>query len=223
MAAVTMRLLVVEDEPQLADALARGLRQEGLAVDLAADGGVALEKAAVHEYDVIVLDRDLPVVHGDEVCRRLIDSGTQARIIMLTASHTIEERVDGLALGADDYLPKPFDLRELIARIGALGRRSKRTQPPVLRNGELELDPARHEVRRAGRRIELQRKEFAVLQVLLESDGAVVSAEQLLERVWDENTDPFSNIVRVVVMTLRRKLGDPSPIETVTGVGYRIS
>jgi DNA-binding response OmpR family regulator len=217
-----MRLLVVEDEPQLADALARGLRQEGLAVDIAPDGGAALDKAALHEYDVIVLDRDLPVVHGDEVCRRLIDSGTQARIIMLTASGAIEQRVDGLALGADDYLPKPFDLRELIARIRALGRRSKRTQPPVLCNGELELDPARREVRRGGRAIELQRKEFGVLQVLLESDGAVVSAEQLLERVWDENTDPFSNIVRVVVMTLRRKLGDPSPIETVTGVGYRI-
>jgi DNA-binding response OmpR family regulator len=220
--AVAMRLLIVEDEPQLADALARGLRQEGLAVDIAADGGVALEKAAVHEYDVIVLDRDLPVVHGDDVCQRLIDSGTQARIIMLTASGAIEERVGGLALGADDYLSKPFDLRELIARIRALGRRSGRIQPPVLRNGELELDPARREVRRAGRGIELQRKEFGVLEVLLESDGAVVSAEQLLERVWDENTDPFSNIVRVVVMTLRRKLGDPSPIETVTGVGYRI-
>jgi DNA-binding response OmpR family regulator len=217
-----MRLLVVEDEPQLADALARGLRQVGLAVDVAADGQVALEKAAVHEYDVIVLDRDLPVVHGDEVCRRLTDGDPRARIMMLTAAGEIEDRIDGLTLGADDYLPKPFDLRELVARIRALGRRPSRARPPVLCNGELELDCARREVRRTGRRIELQRKEFGVLQALLEADGAVISAEQLLARVWDENVDPFSNIVRVVVMTLRRKLGEPSPIETVTGVGYRI-
>jgi DNA-binding response OmpR family regulator len=218
-----MRLLVVEDEPQLAATLARGLRREGLAVDVAPDGGAALAKAAVYEYDVIVLDRDLPVVHGDEVCRRLTDAGTDARIIMLTAAGDIEDRIDGLALGADDYLPKPFDLRELIARIHALGRRAQRAQPPVLRSGQLELDAARRTVRRRGRPLELQRKEFGVLQALLEAQGAVVSAEQLLERVWDENTDPFSNVVRVVVMTLRRKLGEPSPIETITGVGYRIS
>jgi DNA-binding response OmpR family regulator len=223
-----MRLLLVEDEPRLATALARGLRSTGFAVDVARDGATALAKAGVHDYSVIVLDRDLPAingssVNGDDVCRRLAADRVRGRILMVTAANAVEDRVAGLELGADDYMAKPFDFRELVARIRALGRRSCHAAPPILRRAGIELDPARHEASRDGRPISLQRKEFAVLEVLLEAAGAVVSAETLLARVWDENVDPFSNVVRVVVMTLRRKLGPVPVIETVAGVGYRIA
>jgi DNA-binding response OmpR family regulator len=217
-----MRVLIVEDERPLADAVARGLRHRAMAVDVAYDGQHALNKSELIDYDVVVLDRDLPGVHGDEVCRALRTEETGPAVLMLTAAGELDQIVEGLALGADDYLAKPFAFPELLARVQALGRRPRRTLPPVLTRGDVELDPARHEVRRGGEPIELQRKEFAVLRVLLEADGRVVSSEELLERVWDENVDPFTNVVRVVMMTLRRKLGDPSLIETVTGAGYRI-
>jgi DNA-binding response OmpR family regulator len=217
-----VRVLVVEDERPLADAVARGLRHRAIAVDLASEGQSAMRKADVVDYDVVVLDRDLPGVHGDEVCRALRRAESGPAVLMLTAAGELDQIVEGLALGADDYLAKPFAFEELVARVQALGRRPRRTLPPILTRGDVELDPARHEVRRRGRPIELQRKEFAVLRVLLEADGAVVSSEHLLQRVWDENVDPFSNVVRVVVMTLRRKLGDPPVIETIAGAGYRI-
>jgi DNA-binding response OmpR family regulator len=217
-----MRVLIVEDERRLADAVARGLRHRAMAVDVAYEGESGLAKADVVDYDVVVLDRDLPGVHGDEVCRALRAEASGPAVLMLTASGELDEIVEGFALGADDYLAKPFDFGELLARVQALGRRPRRTLPLVLERGDLELDVARHEVRRGGKPVELQRKEFAVLRVLLEADGAVVSSEELLARAWDENVDPFSNVVRVVVMTLRRKLGDPRVIETVTGAGYRI-
>jgi DNA-binding response OmpR family regulator len=217
-----MRVLVVEDERRLADAVARGLRHRAMAVDVAYEGESALRKAELADYDVVVLDRDLPRLHGDEVCRALREDGSPPAILMLTAAGELEQVVEGLALGADDYLTKPFAFDELLARVQALGRRPRRALAPVLARGDLKLDPARHEVRRRGQPVELQRKEFALLRVLLEADGAVVSSEELLARVWDENVDPFTNVVRVVVMTLRRKLGDPPLIETVTGAGYRI-
>ena len=217
-----MRILVVEDEERLADAVARGLRHRAMAVDVAYEGESALRKADVVDYDVVVLDRDLPGVHGDDVCRALRNDDSGPAVLMLTAAGELDQVVEGLALGADDYLAKPFAFQELLARVQALGRRPRRCLPPVLVRADLELDPARHEVRRRGEPIELQRKEFAVLRVLLEADGGVVSSEELLVRVWDENVDPFSNVVRVVVMTLRGKLGDPPVIETVTGSGYRI-
>lgn len=193
-----------------------------MAVDVALDGGTALEKAAVNNYDVIVLDRNLPGVHGDQVCTTLAAEESRARILMLTAAGAIEDRVTGLNLGADDYLPKPFAFDELVARIRALGRRASRPAPPILEAGDLRLDPARHEVERGGVRLDLTKKEFGVLEVLLAAEGRTVSAEELLERVWDENIDPFTNVVRVTIMTLRKKLGDPPVLETVTGVGYRI-
>jgi len=193
-----------------------------MAVDIAYEGESALHKAGLADYDVVVLDRDLPGVHGDEVCRALRTEDSAPAVLMLTASGELDQIVEGLAMGADDYLPKPFAFEELLARVQALGRRPRRTLPPVLARGDVELDAASHQVRRRGRPIELQRKEFALLRVLLEADGAVVSTEELLARVWDENVDPFTNVVRVVVMTLRRKLGDPPLIETVTGAGYRI-
>ena len=217
-----MRILIVEDERRLADAVARGLRHRSMAVDVAYEGESALRKAQVVAYDVVILDRDLPGVHGDEVCRALRADDSGPAVLMLTAAGEIDEVVDGLALGADDYLAKPFAFQELVARLQALGRRPRRALPPVLARGDIELDPARHEVRRGGKRIDLRRKEFAVLRVLLEADGRVVSSEELLARAWDENIDPFTNVVRVVVMTLRGRLGTPSVIETVTGVGYRI-
>ena len=225
---VAVRVLVVEDEEALADAIARGLRREGMAVDVAADGGVALEKAATNGYDVVVLDRDLPVVHGDDVCRSLITASPAPgaaeipRILMLTAAGDLDDRVAGLMLGADDYLGKPFAFAELVARIRALGRRGSLAVKPVLEVGDVVLDPARHYVTRAGRPLPVTRKELAVLEVLIRSGGAVVSPEQLLERVWDEHADPFTNTIRVTVMNLRRKLGDPPVIETVVGSGYRI-
>ncbi|MEU7755653.1 response regulator transcription factor [Micromonospora sp. NPDC049101] len=217
-----MRVLVVEDEIVLADAIAEWLRRESFAVDVAYDGDAALERFAVNEYAVVVLDRDLPVVHGDDVCRAIVDAGGETRVLMLTAAAAVRERVAGLALGADDYLTKPFALVELSARVHALTRRARPAAPPTLRRAGIQLDPARHEVRRDDRHVALSRKEFAVLAELMRADGAVVSAEELLERAWDEHIDPFTNVVRVTVMKLRRKLGDPPVIETVPGTGYQI-
>jgi DNA-binding response OmpR family regulator len=218
-----MRVLIAEDERRLADAIARGLRREGMAVDLAPDGEYALVKARVVRYDVLVLDRDLPGIHGDDVCRAVRGERPETGILMLTAAGALEDLVEGLSLGADDYLPKPFRFAELVARIRALGRRSVPSRPPVLQHGDIELDPARRIVNRGGLPVELTRKEFAVLEVLIGADGATVSAEQLLERVWDEHTDPFTNVVRMTIMTLRRKLGEPAVLETVIGVGYRLA
>ncbi|MBV9473427.1 MAG: response regulator transcription factor [Solirubrobacterales bacterium] len=217
-----MRVLIAEDELRLADAIVRGLRRQGIAVDLAPDGEDALVKARVVRYDVVVLDRDLPGVHGDQVCRAVRGERPETGILMLTAAGTLEDLVEGLSLGADDYLAKPFRFAELVARIHALARRSTPSRPPVLRHRELELDPARRRLTRAGAPIELARKEFAVLEALMSADGATVSAEELLERVWDEHTDPFTNVVRMTIMTLRRKLGEPPVVETVIGVGYRM-
>jgi DNA-binding response OmpR family regulator len=217
-----VRILVVEDDRPLADAIARGLRRDAIAVDVAHDGEVALEKAAVVDYDVIVLDRDLPVVHGDEVCRRLAADQTLTRVLMLTASSAVDDRVEGLRLGADDYLPKPFAMAELTARLRALGRRASRPRPPRLECGELWLEPARRTAGRGSRPLELTNREFAVLEELIADPGALVTAEQLMERVWDDRLDPFSNAVRVTMLTLRRKLGDPPVIHTVPRAGYRL-
>ncbi len=217
-----MRVLIVEDDERLADVVARGLRQAGMAIDIALDGESGLEKALVNRYEVVLLDRDLPRVHGDEVCRRLAQRPDAPRILMLTASGALDDRVEGLALGADDYLPKPFALRELVARIHALARRSAVSTPPVLEAGDVRLEPGPHRATRGGRDLRLTRKEFAVLEVLLAAGGNVVSAEDLLERVWDEHADPMTNVVPVTVMTLRRKLGTPPVIQTVKGAGYRI-
>jgi DNA-binding response OmpR family regulator len=218
-----MRVLVVEDERRLADAIARGLRREGMAVDLAGDGEEALHKTRVVRYDVLVLDRDLPGVHGDEVCRRVRGHRPETGIIMVTAAGELDDLVSGLSLGADDYLAKPFRFAELVARIRALSRRSVPSRPPMLVHADLELDPARRSVTRNGTPIDLARKELAVLETLMSADGATVSAEELLERVWDEHTDPFTNVVRMTIMTLRRKLGEPQLVETVIGVGYRMA
>ncbi|MGA2927983.1 MAG: response regulator transcription factor [Solirubrobacteraceae bacterium] len=217
-----MRVLVVEDHEELAQTVATGLRREGLAVDVVFDGADALRRAAVYGYDVIVLDRDLPGVHGDRVCQALVEQGARARVLMLTASAGIEDRVAGLSIGADDYLPKPFAFAELVARIRALARRAQPALPPILRGADLTLDPGRRVAHRAGRRLELSVKELAVLELLLAARGSVVSTEQLLERAWDEAADPFSNVVKVTVSRLRRKLGEPPIIETVPGAGYRI-
>ena len=214
-----MRVLVVEDHATLAGRIVQGLRQAGLAVDAVYDGAAAVEAAAQTSYDVIVLDRDLPVMHGDHVCRALAGSGP--RILMLTAAAQIEDRVDGLELGADDYLGKPFAFTELVARVRALSRRTP-SAPPVLRRGDLSVDRARHRANRGSRQLSLTRKEFGILEMLLAADGALVSAEQLLEHVWDADVDPFSNIVSVTMTRLRRKLGDPPLIETVIGKGYRM-
>jgi DNA-binding response OmpR family regulator len=217
-----MRVLVVEDHPKLATTVATVLRREGMAVDLAFDGHDALEHAAAHDYDVIVLDRNLPRLHGDQVCRTLVADGCRSRLLMLTAAGAIEDRVDGLVLGADDYLPKPFNFAELIARIRALARRSRPALPPVLTRGELRLDSAHRIATRAGEPLALSPKEFAVLEVLLSAQGAVVSAEEILQRVWDEHADPFSTAVKTTMSRLRAKLGDPPVIETVAQAGYRI-
>ncbi|MEV4345701.1 response regulator transcription factor [Actinoplanes sp. NPDC049596] len=218
-----MRILVVEDEPLLADAVAQGLRQDTHAVDVVYDGAAALERVGVNNYDVVVLDRDLPAVHGDDVCRALIERHGDTRVLMLTAAAGVDDRVTGLILGADDYLPKPFALRELSARVIALGRRSRPAAPPILRRAGISLDPHRREVFRDGRYVPLSRKEFAVLGELLRADGTAVSAETLLEKVWDENADPFTHAVRMTILKLRRKLGDPPVVLTEPGVGYRIS
>lgn len=217
-----MRILVVEDEMALADVVSRGLRQASFAVDLAYDGEEAIEKAETTTYDVVVLDRQLPELHGDDVCRQLIAMDNPPRIIMLTAAGNVDARIEGLTIGADDYLPKPFIMAELIARIRALARRPSAATPPTLAAGDLVVDPAHHTATRGGRELSLTRKEFGVLEVLVAAGGKVVSAEELLERVWDEEADPFTNAVRITVMTLRRKLGEPQLIETVIGVGYRL-
>ena len=217
-----MRILIVEDEQPLAEAIARGLRREGMAVDVAFNGDDGHEKASITRYDVVVLDRDLPGMSGDELCSEIVRSGALTRVIMLTASGAVEDRVEGLSLGADDYLAKPFAFPELIARVRALARRATPAAPPILQAGDVELDPARRTVTRAGKPVELTRKEFGVLEVLLGAGGSVVSSEELLERVWDENADPFTTTVRVTVMTLRKKLGEPGIIDTVVGSGYRV-
>jgi DNA-binding response OmpR family regulator len=217
-----MRVLVAEDFEILARAIARGLRREGMAVDVALDGQDALESLAVTRYDVVVLDRDLPGTHGDEVCRRLADRDAAPMVLMLTALSGTGDRVDGLTLGADDYLGKPFSFAELVLRVKALGRRG-RAHSAVLTRGDLTVDTLRHTAHRAGRPVALTAKEFAVLQILLAADGAVLSQEQLLERAWDEHADPFTNTVRVTVNRLRRKLGPPDLVETVIGAGYRIA
>ena len=217
-----MRVLVVEDEQLLADAIARGLRRESMAVDVAYDGRQGWERIGVNDYDVVVLDRDLPGMHGDDLCRQIVALGGASRVLMLTAASEVSDRVAGLTLGADDYLGKPFSFSELVARVRALGRRAVPLVPPVLEAAGVRLDPARREVTREGKPVPLAPKEFAVLEVLMRADGAAVSAEQLLEKAWDENADPFTNVVRVTVMTLRRRLGEPQVIKTVPGAGYRI-
>ncbi len=216
-----MRVLVVEDQETLANRIAEGLRDQGMAVDVAYDGAVAVEVTAVNRYDVVVLDRDLPRVHGDAVCANLVAGPSPARILMLTAAAAVEDRVDGLNLGADDYLPKPFAFTELVARVRALSRRAPST-PPVITRGDLTMDRARRRVSRDGLPVPLTRKEFGVLEAVLSADGTVVSAEELLESVWDEHADPFTNTVSVTMTRLRRKLGDPPLIETVIGSGYRL-
>jgi DNA-binding response OmpR family regulator len=216
-----VRVLVVEDQRALADRICEGLRDQGMTVDVAYEGAEALRAAAITRYDVVVLDRDLPRVHGDAVCASIVGGPSTARILMLTAADTVEARVDGLELGADDYLGKPFAFAELVARVRSLARRTPST-PPILTHGDLVVDRARRRVSRAGRPIVLTRKELGVLEALLEADGAVVSAEELLERVWDANADPFTNTVSVTIGRLRRKLGGPPLIETVVGSGYRL-
>jgi DNA-binding response OmpR family regulator len=217
-----VRVLLAEDHQELAETVADVLRGEGMAVDVVLDGRDALERAEINRYDVVVLDRDLPVVHGDEVCRCLVDGGSQSRVLMLTAAGSVEDRVDGLELGADDYLPKPFAFTELIARIRAVSRRSGRPLPAILAHGDVRLDPARRTAIRAGRRLALSPKEFAVLEYLMAAEGRIVPAEELLERVWDEAADPFTATVKVTIGRLRVKLGDPPLIETVREGGYRI-
>jgi DNA-binding response OmpR family regulator len=218
-----VRVLVVEDQRELAATIAVGLRREGMAVDIAFDGHAALDRAAGATYDVVVLDRDLPRLHGDAVCESLVAGGSHARVLMLTAADTIESRVDGLGLGADDYLPKPFAFAELVARIRALARRAQPALPPVIVRGDLRLDTTQRVASRAGRRLELSIKELAVLELLLAADGAPCSAETLLRRAWDEYADPYSNVVKVTISRLRRKLGEPQVIETVPQAGYRIT
>ena len=216
-----MRVLVVEDQAELADDIADGLRDQGIGADVAYDGATGIEKALMTSYDVIILDRDLPRVHGDAVCATLSGARSQARILLLTAASTVSDRVDGLGLGADDYLTKPFAFAELVARVRVLSRRSP-SAPPVTVRGDLVFDRARRQVSRGGRPLSLTRKELGVLEELLVADGAVVSAEDLLERVWDENADPFTRTVTVTLARLRRKLGEPDLIETVVGSGYRL-
>ena len=217
-----MRVLVVEDHVELALTIATALRGEGMVVDVALDGSDALNHVAVTRYDVVVLDRDLPGVHGDEVCRRITTSGLETRVLMLTASGTVRDRVEGLGVGADDYLPKPFDFDELVARLRALGRRSQAPLPAIFAHGDLFVDPARRRAARGGRPLALTPREFAVLEVLLSARGTVVSAEELLERAWDEHADPFTRTVLTTVSRLRAKLGEPPVIETVPQAGYRI-
>jgi DNA-binding response OmpR family regulator len=217
-----VRVLVVEDHAKLAMTVATGLRQAGMAVDVAFDGRDALDHIATTPYDVVVLDRDLPGIHGDDVCRALVADGSRSRVLMLTAAGALDDRVEGLGLGADDYLPKPFEFPELRARIRALVRRPGVALPPTFVCGDLTLDPSERVATRAGNRLALNPKEFAVLEQLLGARGAVVSSEQLLERVWDEAADPFSQAVKTTISRLRAKLGDPPIIETVAKSGYRI-
>jgi DNA-binding response OmpR family regulator len=217
-----VRILIVEDQRILADAIAEGLRREAMAVDVVYDGDDASQRLAVNDYDVVVLDRDLPGMSGDELCRSLVRSSSPTRVLMLTAAAAVSQRVAGLSLGADDYLGKPFDFTELVARIRALGRRSREPLSPVLSRAGIQLDPNRREVLRDDQYIRLSRKEFAVLEELLRATGGVVTTERLLEKAWDEHVNPFTNVVRVTMVSLRRKLGDPPVVETVHGVGYRV-
>ncbi|GAA3037080.1 response regulator transcription factor [Kitasatospora albolonga] len=216
-----MRVLVVEDELYLAEAVQAGLRLEAIAADVVGDGDAALERLAVHAYDVVVLDRDIPGTHGDEVCRIVVERGLGCRVLMLTAAARLGDKVGGFELGADDYLTKPFDLPELVVRLRALARRPAESAPPVLEQSGLRLDPFRREVYRDGRYVALSRKQFAVLEVLMAARGGVISSEDLLERAWDENADPFTNAVRITISGLRKRLGHPWVIHTVPGVGYR--
>jgi DNA-binding response OmpR family regulator len=217
-----MRVLVIEDDAELAEAIGVGLRREQMAVDIAHDGPAGLDLALVNGHDVVVLDRDLPGLHGDDVCTELVTAGGRSRVLMLTAAATIEDRVYGLGLGADDYLPKPFAFAELVARVRALLRRAQPAMPPVLARGDITLDPGRRVASRGGRVLDLGPKEFGVLELLLAGQGRVVSAEELLQRVWDEMADPFTTAVKVTISRLRRKLGDPPVIETIAQAGYRI-
>lgn len=217
-----MRVLIVEDEAYLAEAIRAGLALEAIAADISGDGDAALLAIDVNDYDVIVLDRDIPGTHGDDVCRIVASRETRPAILMLTAARRLHDKVGGLELGADDYLAKPFEFPELTARLRALGRRRFTALPPKLERAGLSLDPFRREVFREGRHVALSRKEFAVLEVLLRADGGVVSAEALLEKAWDENANPFTNTVKVTISTLRRKLGEPWVIRTVPGAGYAI-
>jgi DNA-binding response OmpR family regulator len=217
-----MRVLLIEDDEELARTVATGLRQAQMAVDVALDGEAGLTRALVHDYEVIVLDRDLPAIHGDEVCARLVAAGGRSRVLMLTGAAQNEDLVEGLGLGADDYLAKPFDFPVLVARIGALARRSQPSIPPVLEHGDLVLDTAKRRAYRAGSPLGLRPKEFGVLELLLAAQGRVVSAEELLARVWDENANPFTATVKITISRLRTKLGDPPVIETVAKAGYRI-
>ncbi|QFG26951.1 response regulator transcription factor [Actinomadura sp. WMMB 499] len=217
-----MRILVIEDDEEMAETVAVGLRRARMAVDVALDGSSGLERAMINDYDVIVLDRDLPGLHGDDVCAELVAAGRGSRVLMLTAAATSDDLVDGLNLGADDYLPKPFDFPVLMARIGALARRAHPAVPPVLRHGDIELNVAQRRARRGGRTLDLAPKEFGVLELLLAANGRAVSAEELLERVWDESADPFTKTVKVTISRLRAKLGDPPVVETVAKSGYRI-
>jgi len=219
---VTVRVLVIEDDEEMARAVASGLRRTQMAVDVAFDGTAGLERALLNDYDVVVLDRDLPGLHGDDVCAELVAAGCRSRVLMLTAAAAMEDLVDGLGIGADDYLPKPFDFPVLVARIGALMRRAQPAIPPLLRRGDLTLDTAQRRAFRGNRRMELAPKEFGVLELLLASQGRIVSAEELLERVWDEAADPFTTAVKITVSRLRAKLGNPPVIETVAKSGYRI-
>jgi two-component system response regulator VanR len=217
-----MRVLIVEDEPYMAEAIRDGLRLEAIAADIAGDGGTALEMLSINTYDIAVLDRDIPGPSGDEIARRIVASGSGMPILMLTAADRLDDKASGFGLGADDYLTKPFALQELVLRLRALDRRRAHHRPPVRVMAGLRLDPFRREVHRDGRYVGLTRKQFAVLEVLLAAEGGVVSAEALLKRAWDENADPFTNAVRVTVSALRKRLGEPSIIATVAGVGYRI-
>ena len=217
-----MRVLIVEDHKELAQTIALGLRREGMAVDVALDGETGLRRALQDSYDVVVLDRDLPLVHGDDVCRALVAAAVRARVLMLTAADNVESRVDGLSLGADDYLAKPFAFAELVARIRAVVRRGLPARAPILMSGDIRLDTTQRVATRGGRRLELSPKELAVLELLLAADGAPLSAEELLERAWDEYADAFSGVVKVTISRLRRKLGEPAAIETVPRAGYRL-
>jgi two-component system response regulator VanR len=217
-----MRVLIVEDELYLAEAIRDGLRLEAIAADIAGDGDTALEYLSINEYDAVILDRDIPGTHGDDVARRIVADGLPSRILMLTASDLLDEKVTGFEIGADDYVTKPFELRELVVRLRALSRRPAESAPPIQEYAGLALDAFRREVYRGGRYVALTRKQFAVLEVLLSARGGVVSAETLLERAWDENADPFTNSVRITISSLRKRLGDPWLIHTVPGVGYRV-
>jgi two-component system response regulator VanR len=217
-----MRALIVEDEIYMAEAIQAGLRLEAIAADIAPDGDAALERLGVTDYDVVVLDRDLPGVHGDDVCRTIVARGLGCRVLMLTAAGELADKITGFELGADDYLTKPFELAELVVRLRSLARRPAAAAPPVLEHAGITLDPFRREVYRAGRLVTLSRKQFAVLEILMTARGGVVSAETLLERAWDENADPFTNAIRITISTLRSRLGAPPVIHTVPGVGYRL-